>query len=143
MSNDNQQNRQLAYGEMIPKLAVEDTNGKPAALTIRRVDSRNLAPKTSRAEEWKLVIEFAEEFSGDTPDERRREYVVNSTSYKTLCDRLGKDHTKWIGKQVVMAPTNNTYEGRTYEKLHVAAPERWDKVIGATATRRVRDVGKK
>lgn len=126
MSSDNQ--KPLAYGEMISKIEPDDTEGKPAALTVRRVRRQNMAP-AGRPEEIKLVVEFAEEFDGETADKKRREYIVNSTSYKTLCDKLGSDENKWTGKTIVMAPTNTEFGGKTFEKLHVASPERWDKVV--------------
>lgn len=136
MTSSTGNDKPLGYGEMIRKLDVDDCDGKPVALTVRRAERRNLAPKNSRNDDWKIVIEFAEKFGGENDDDKRREYVVNSTSYKTLCDRLGKDETRWVGQTVVMSPTNNTFEGKTYEKMHVAAPERWDKVISATARAR-------
>lgn len=134
MSTDNRSG--LAYGEMIPKISPDDTDGKPAALTIRKARVQNMARKGA-PEENKIVLTFAEEFdaregfNGD--DAKRREYVVNSGSYKTLSMKLGPDHTKWIGKTVVMAPTTTTFNNETFEKLHVATPDRWEKVVNATA----------
>lgn len=136
MNSTTGNDRALSYGEMIRKLTVEDCDGKPVALTIKAANTRNLAPKNARQDDWKIVIEFAEPFDGDTKDEQRREYVVNSTSYKTLVDRYGSDSSRWIGKPIVMAPTTTQYDGRSYEKMHVAAPERWEKVLGATARAR-------
>jgi hypothetical protein len=133
MSNNSNDKPALSYGEMVRKIELADTDDKPAALTIRSVSRRNMAPKTSRNEEIKLVIVFAEEFTGNKPEEKRREYVVNATSYKTLCDRYGTDETRWAGKVVVMAPTQTEYGGATFEKLHVASPDRWEKVLNATA----------
>jgi hypothetical protein len=130
-----QQGGRLAYGEMIPKLEPDDTDGKPVMLTVRRVREQNMAPE-GRREEVKLVIEFAEKFSGEKPDQQRREYIVNSTSYKTLCEKLGSDHNKWAGESIVMAPTNTEFGGRTFEKMHVASPDRWDKVVQATTKAR-------
>lgn len=128
MSNDNQG---LSYGEIIPKIQPDDTQGKPSLLTIRRVRRQNMAPK-GKPEEIKLIIEFAETFTGADADKQRREYIINSTSYKTLCAKLGPDVAKWEGKPVVMAPTNTEFDGKVFEKLHVASPERWDKVVTAT-----------
>src|SRR4051812_46969363 len=113
MSNDNQGER-LAYGELVPKLVPDDTDGKPVLLTVRRARVQNMAPENSKRTENKIVIEFAELFDGSTADMQRREYIVNSTSYKTLCAKLGTtDHTKWIGKSVVMAPTTTEYGGQS------------------------------
>lgn len=131
MSNDNR-SAPLSYGEMIPKLTPDDTDGKPVALTIRRARRQNMAPK-GKPEEIKIVIEFAELFDGDTPDKQRREYVVNSGSYKTLSTKHGTDETKWVGKPVVMAVTKTTFDGNEYEKQHVATPDRWEKVLAASA----------
>jgi hypothetical protein len=134
MSNG-QQGSRLAYGELIPKIEPDDADGKPVQLTIRRVREQNMA-RPGQRDEIKLVIEFAERFKGETPDKQRREYIVNSTSYKTLCLKLGTDHARWEGKPIVMAPTNTEYGGETFEKMHVASPDRWDKVITATAKAR-------
>lgn len=135
MSTDDQGS--LSYGEMVTKIEPDDTDGKPAALTIRRVRRQNMAP-TGKPAEIKLVIEFAEQFEGETADKKRREYIVNSTSYKTLCGKLGTDENKWVGKTIVMAPTNTEYGGKTFEKLHVASPERWDKTVNATTAAKKR-----
>lgn len=125
----------LSYGEMIPKLTPDDTDGKPVALTIKRVREQNMS-NDPRRDDTKLVIEFEQEFDRtDAKDasSSRREYVVNATSYKTLCDKLGQDYKKWTGQTIVMAPTTTTYDNKQYEKIHVAAPDRWDKVLAATA----------
>lgn len=122
----------LAYGEMIDKLSPDDTDGKPAVLTVRSVREQDMAPRGSKNPDVKIIIVFAEEFEGDTADKKRREYVVNSTSYKTLCEKLGRDHNRWSGQQIVMAPTQTTYDGKTYDKLHVATLDRWDKTVSAT-----------
>lgn len=113
-----------SYGEMREKLSPDDTEGKPSLLTIVECDLRNLAPK-GQGEDWKITLVFAE-----IPE---KEYVVNSTSYKTLCTKLGKDHETWKGQQVVMAPTTTEYGGKSYEKIHVASIERWDKVAASVA----------
>lgn len=127
----------LAYGEMIPKLELVDTDSKPVMLTIARVRVQNMS-KTGTEE--KLVIEFAEQFKPAKDFAKdaatRREYIVNSTSWKTLVLKLGRDHDKWVGQPIVMAPTNNTFGGKTYEKMHVAALDRWDKVVAATSRAR-------
>ena len=136
MSNNSNDRPALSYGEMIPRIELADTDDKPVALTIRAAVRRNMAPKGSRNEDYKIVIEFAEKFDGATPDKQRREYVVNSTSYKTLSDRYGTDETRWVGKVVVMAPTQTEFGGQTFEKLHVATPDRWEKVLSATAKSR-------
>jgi hypothetical protein len=132
MSNDSQ----LSYGEMIPKIEPDDTEGKPAVLTVRRVRRQNMAPKGSKSEEVKIVIEFAETFDArkgfNDSDATRREYIVNSTSYRTLADKLGPDENRWVGQQIVMAPTTTQFNGKSYEKLHVAAPDRWEKTVTAT-----------
>lgn len=129
----------LSYGEMVPKISPDDTDGKPVLLTIRRVRVQNMAPEGQR-EENKLVIEFAEEFKpaqGFAKDvANRREYIANATAYKTLCAKLGADHNKWAGQSIVMAPTTSTFNNQTFEKLHVAALDRWDKVVTATAKAR-------
>ena len=133
------QDNSLSYGEMVPKISPDDTDGKPVLLTIRQVRVQNMAPE-GRAPENKIVIEFAEEFKPakgfDKDAATRREYIANSTAYKTLCAKLGSDYTKWAGQPIVMAPTTNTFDNKAYEKLHVAALDRWDKVVTATAKAR-------
>lgn len=116
---DNSQ--RLAYGEMRDKLTPDDVAGKAAALRILSADIRDFAPKSSRSADNKIVLVFVE-----FPD---KEYIVNATSYKTLVMKLGDDVTRWPGQWCVMAPTTTTYEGRAFEKLHVAPPERWDKIM--------------
>ena len=137
MAGDNRGNGgQLSYGEMVPKLEPDDTEGKPVALTIRRARRQNMSRNPNR-DDTKIIITFAEEFEpragfeGDAAT--KREYVVNATSYKTLCMKLGNDDEKWIGKQIVMALTTTKYEDQTFEKMHVATPDRWDKVLTASA----------
>ena len=130
---------QLSYGVMRPKLELADTDNKPVQLTIAEVRTQNMAPE-GRSPENKLVILFAESFKPakgfDKDAATTREYVVNSTSYKTLVSKLGRDHDKWTGHPIVMAPTSNDYEGKTFKKLHVAALDQWDKVLAATAKAR-------
>lgn len=132
MSNGNQGNS-LAYGSIIPKLTLEDCQDMPVALTIRSVREQDMAPKNARRPDVKLIITFAEQFEGDNKETQQREYVVNTTSYKTLCTKLGGNYNAWAGKTIVMAPTTNTFNDQTFEKMHVAALDRWDKVVAATA----------
>lgn len=103
------------------KLTPDDVAGKPAALRILSAEMRDFAPKSARAADNKIVLVFAE-----FPE---KEYVVNATSYTTLTLKLGDDYTRWPGQWCVMAPTTTTYEGRAFEKLHVAPPDRWDKIM--------------
>lgn len=128
MSDRQATDRPLSYGEMREKLTPDDVNGNAAALRILTAERKDLAPLNARSAQWKIVLVFAE-----FPD---KDYIVNATSYKTLADKLGEDETKWPGQWVVMAPTNTTFEGRVYEKLHVASPDRWDKVMKETAKKR-------
>lgn len=127
MSGANQ-DRPLAYGEMREKLTPDDVNGNAAALRILLADRVDLAPANSRKPEWKIVLVFSE-----FPD---KQYVVNATSYKTLVSFLGDDEKKWVGQWCVMAPTTTTFDNKSFEKLHVASPERWEKVMKATEKKR-------
>ena len=111
----------LGYGEMRDKLTPDDVEGKAAPLTIQTVDVKNMAPRGSPREDNKLSIVF-KEFPG-------KEYVANATSYKTLCLKLGDNYEKWVGQVAIMAPTTNTFQGKAFEKVHVASPDRWDKVM--------------
>lgn len=110
-----------SYGTMRDKLTPDDVEGKAAPLTVATAELRDMAPRGSRREDNKIIIVFRE-----FPE---KEYVCNATSYKTLVTKLGDDYTRWHGKTVIMAPTTNEFEGRSYEKLHVASLERWDKVV--------------
>ena len=118
----------LAYGQMRDKLEPDDIDGKVAVLTIASADARNFASESAGAE-YKVVLTF-EEFPEDG-DTKEKEYVVNATSYKTLVEKIGDDYAAWPGESVVMAPTTTTYGGKTFEKVHVASPERWDKAMQA------------
>lgn len=111
----------LGYGEMRDKLTPDDLEGKPAPLTILTVEVKNMAPRGSPREDNKLSIVF-KEFP-------TKEYVANATSYKTLVMKLGDNYEKWPGQVAIMAPTTNTFQGKAFEKVHVASPERWDKVV--------------
>lgn len=111
----------LGYGEMRDKLTPDDLDGKAAPLTVQSVEVKNMAPKGTPREDNKLSIVF-KEFA-------TKEYVANATSYKTLVLKLGENYEKWVGQVVIMAPTTNTFQGKAYEKVHVASPERWDKVM--------------
>lgn len=117
-----------SYGEMRDKLTPDDVKGKPAPLTIDSAELRDLAPEGSRRADKKIILTF-KEFPG-------KEYISNATSYKTLTQKLGDDYTRWGGKVVVMAPTTNTFNGQSFEKLHVASPDRWDKVMAEVNKRR-------
>lgn len=110
----------LSYGEMREKLGPDDVDGKVAPLTCATAERKNFAPN-GQGEEYKIVLTF-EEFP-------EKELVVNATSYKTLVAKLGDDEDAWVGKTIVLAPTTTTYGGKSYEKLHVASPERWDKTM--------------
>jgi hypothetical protein len=117
----------LGYGEMREKLTPDDFEGKPAPVTILKVEVKNMAPRNSTREDNKLSIVF-KEFP-------TKEYVANATSYKTLVMKLGDNYDKWPGQTVIMAPTTTTYGTQTFEKVHVASPDRWDKVMKALQSR--------
>lgn len=116
------------------KLSPDHTDGKPAILTIASIAIRNFA-QGGKGEDWKMVITY-EEFPSI-------EHPINRTSWKTLSDKLGKwepgdkdfgnvvANHPWLGKQVVVAPTtrNNPTTGEAVEKLDIAAPARWDKLM--------------
>lgn len=131
MSND----RPLSYGEMRPKLEPDDTEGKPAALTIASADRRNMARRGQPAE-YKVVVVFGEKFDPkavrDTEPSEERELVLNATDYKIVCAKLGNDEAAWVGRQVVVALTVNTFGGKSYEGMHIAVPDRWEKVLKAS-----------
>lgn len=120
--------RPLAYGQMRDKLTPDDTEGKTAVLTIASAERRNFAPE-GQGEEYKIVLTF-DEFP-EEGEQKEKEYIVNATSYKTLVTKLGENEDEWIGQPCVMAPTTTNYGGKTFEKIHVASPERWDKVMAA------------
>lgn len=124
-----------SYGEMRDKITPDDVQGKPAPLTIDSAELRDLAPIGSRRADNKIVITF-KEFPG-------KEYICNATSYKTLVQKYGENYERWKGQVIVMAPTTNTFEGRAYEKLHVAPPERWDKVMQEVNKRQAKTTGTK
>lgn len=122
----------LAYGQMRDKLEPDDIDGKTAVLTIASADARNFSPE-GKGEEFKIVLTF-EEFPADDdadPPIKQKEYIVNATSYKTLVAKLGDNYDAWVGEPVVMQPTTTTFGTQTFEKVHVASPERWDKAMAA------------
>jgi len=127
-----------SYGEFRDKLTPDDVKGKPAVLTIDRAELKNLAPEGSGRTDKKIVLTF-KEFPAKGENEHAKEYIANATSYKTLCQKLGEDYTRWSGRVVVMAPTTNTFEGRAFEKIHVATPERWDKVLEEVSRRQAKN----
>lgn len=126
------QSQRPSYGEMRSKLTPDDVKGKAAPMTIATVELRDMAPANARREDNKIILTF-NEFPG-------KEYIANATSFKTLCQKLGDDWDKWTGQVIVMAPTTTTFDNKAFEKLHVASPERWDKVMAevekATRTKR-------
>ncbi len=136
--DENLDDEPLSYGEFIPKLEVEDTDGRPVALTVALTRRQNMAPENSKRRDVKVILRFAPVFeppadwSGDDDSGRAREYVVNSTSYKTLCAKYGTDEKRWAGKLVVMVPTTNTFNGKRFTKMHVGMPNEWDAVVAAT-----------
>lgn len=75
----------------------------------------------------KVVLTFDE--TGD------KEYVVNNTSFRLLCDRYGNDKANgfksWIGKEVVLkvTPTTDPRDGSPISALWVARPKDWDTVV--------------
>lgn len=124
-NGDEGRGQPLAYGEYREKLTAQDTDGKPAVLTIVTAGRKNLAPR-GQSPEWKVAISFDEvRDAGGNP----KELVLNATDYSTVCRYLGSDDRNWPGKKVVVAPTTTTYGGRAYEKMHIAAPERWDALV--------------
>lgn len=140
MTNRNEQ-QPLAYGSFIPRLEPEDTKDRPVALVIHRTRRQNMAPE-GRPAEWKIVVTFQPVFpvpsdwDGDKQDGAMREYVVNATSYKTLCGKLGSDETKWIGKTVAMEPVTSNFNGSSFRKTHVAMPDRWETILSQTTRAR-------
>jgi hypothetical protein len=114
-----------SYGEMRDKIEPKDIKDRPALATIATAELRDLAPAGSRREDNKIVLSF-HEFEG-------KEYIANATSYKTLCAKLRTNYDKWPGQVCVLAPTTNTFEGQTFTKVHIAAPEVWDRAIEALA----------
>lgn len=119
-----------------PKLDISHTDGKPAVFTISSVSVRNFA-KGGQGEDWKIVLTYEE--LGNV------EHAINRTSFRTLTDKLGpwtpgeNDYNKiipnhpWKGKKVAVTPTtrNNPETNEAVEKLDVAAPNRWDRMMDA------------
>lgn len=134
---DNLDNEPLSYGEYIPKLDVADTGDRPAVLEIASVYRRNMAPSDADRKDIKIVLRFGPVFDpprgwdGNPDSGREREYVVNATSYKTLCSKFGSDEKRWVGRSVVMVPTTSNFGNERFRKMHVGMPNEWDAVIAA------------
>lgn len=138
-STNNSGNSLYGYAE---KLSVDHTDGKAAVLTIETVAVRNFAPQASGRKDWKLVLTYVE-FPGV-------EHAINRTSWKTLSSKLPKweptddqygkqiDNHPWIGQQVAVAPTtrDNPQTKEAVEKLDIAAPSRWDKMMESVKAKR-------
>lgn len=135
MSRESQteQKSQKLYG-YADKLNPEHTGGKAAVLTIESIAIRNFA-QGGRGADWKMILTY-KEFPGV-------EHPINRTSWRTLSEELGKwepgekdfgnvvvNHP-WKGKLIVVAPTtrNNPSTGEAVEKLDIAPPTAWKRVM--------------
>lgn len=124
----------LGYGRFRDKLEPDDTDGKTAVLTIETAEARNMAP-SGQAEEFKLCITFVE--IRDSGGDGGKEMVLNATDYRRLVAEYGtEDERRWVGKLIVVSPTQTTFRGKQFEKMHVAVADRWSKAMKAHEARK-------
>jgi len=97
-------------------------------LTVTDVEEVEIPDgRTGEAGRKALAIKSAE--FPDTP------YWPNGTSINILCDVLGENEEKWIGKKIPLEKVraNNPQTGREQDSLWVAKQENWGDFPGITA----------
>jgi hypothetical protein len=68
-----------------------------------------------------LVLTF-EEFDG-------KSFFTNETQVTYLIEMLGDDDEDWIGEMIPIERHVGKFRGKEFEKLWVAAPERWPTLL--------------
>jgi len=111
------------YGSARPKITRDDLqDGDFIILTVANFDEATISD-----EEGKRVtpyLEFAE--TGD------KVLWLNKTQVGFLIEGFGsKDSDDWKGKSVPIEKVTTTYNGRKFDKVAVAAPERWEEYMDA------------
>ena len=68
-----------------------------------------------------LVMNF-EEFTD-------KSHWLNETQVKYLCEALGDETDEWVGEKIAIERHSGKFRGEEYEKVWIAAPERWLSIL--------------
>lgn len=95
--------------EMFPSkfLRAGDLAGNPMMVTIGGIAADNISG------EKKVVMTFS---SG------QKALILNKTNGKALAKMFGKELSAWIGKQIVLVPTEVDFKGDMVEAIRIRAP---------------------
>jgi hypothetical protein len=111
------------YGSARPKILREDLqDGDFIVLTIANFDEATISD-----EEGKRVTPYLEfQETGD------KVLWLNKTQVGYLIEGMQSDDSDdWKGKKVPIEKVTNTYNGRKFDKVAIAAPERWEEYFDA------------
>ena len=99
----------MNFDQLYPSkfLRASDLGGAPLTVTIGGITRENVGG------EPKAIITFA---SGEKP------FIANKTNGNTLCKLFGKETANWIGKQIVLVPTEVDFRGDMVEAIRIRAP---------------------
>jgi hypothetical protein len=99
----------MHFDELYPSkfLRASDLGGVPLTVTIGGIARDNVGA------EPKVIITFA---SGE------KALIANKTNGNTLCKLFGKETANWIGKQIVLVPTEVDFRGDMVEAIRIRAP---------------------
>ena len=111
------------YGTSRPKITQEDlADGDFILLTIANFDEATI--KDEEGTRVTAYLEFSE--TGD------KVLWLNKTQLTYLIEGLGSDNSDdWKGKQISVEKITAKYNNRSFPKVAVAAPERWDEYFDA------------
>jgi hypothetical protein len=99
-------------------LGAPDFRGKPATLTIERVQQEEL--RTTGGTETKLVIYFRECREKAKDPEKQKRLVANKTNAMTIAALHGYEIDNWPGKRVTLYPTTCQAFGDTVDCIRVS-----------------------
>ena len=111
------------YGKSREKLTLDDLDGGDTiVLTCASVE--DVTFDDNGKERKSLVMTFEE--SGE------KSYWPNKTSTGYLVEAISAESDEWIGQRIPLEAVHGDYQGKPYDSLWVAAPERWASILKAT-----------
>ena len=114
---------QMKIAELFPTkwLKAADFNGQAWMLTIESITIRLI-----ERDKKKPVIMFQGQKKG---------LVLNKTNGNTIASFLGEDTDDWIGKKIVLYPTQADFQGRVVACIRVRAPKKQSNTAAAAPPR--------
>lgn len=92
-------------------LKVADLNGERKRMTVKGVEQENVARED---EDPKSVVYFHGEKKG---------LVLNRTNGNALMQLYGDEMNGWVGKDVVLVPSETDYQGKRVPCIRLAKPK--------------------